>query len=488
MSMKLANLTLCYEGIQRVYRNAIVEHARACLRRAFPVDYVEKAKRPFAKEWESIKAAADERRLTGELQAPLTDDIDVLGVNHFFNLFDAYAEHLLPATAGTEDDRKKAKKAILGWVQNIKSLRDPLSHPGEADLPYEDAFVLLDCARRVLKQLAYDEPAERIATLTKELAGRSGAADDNTRVPLEDRLPPREAIVVRFVGRSGELAALQRWFSDPLSRRWAVVGAGGLGKSALAYAFAEEVRRTAPEPFQVVIWMSAKTRRFDDGEVVPIADPDFCDLDTALRRLLMLYGWHEEAALPLETKRAMGLQLLNEFPALVVVDDIDSLEGSSEDAIEFFTLAVPQTKSKVLLTSRRTILGLGHTSTQVPGLPGPDAEAFIRSRYELLGMDPKALNASTVKQIIEAAGASPLYMEDLVRLAAVMPLKQAIGEWKSRSGDEARRYALGRELEKLTTLASEVLAAACVSPRPHCIRRATGAHGAIQGFSLRRAR
>lgn len=460
---KIANLTLCYEGIQRVYRNAVIDHIRVNLTRAFPGDHSEKAKRPFQKEWDAIKSAAEERRRTGELGAPLVDDLDILGVNHFFNLFDAYADHLMPATAGSDEDRKKAKKAMLGWMQSIKALRDPLSHPAEADLSFEDSFVLLDCARRVLTQLGRAEAA-RLHELSGQLAGRTGDSEGgDQREPLEDRLPARESIVVRFVGRLSELSELQTWFEDPLSRRWAVVGAGGLGKSALAYAFAEEIRRTAPQPFQLVVWLSAKARRFEDGHVVGIEDPDFSDLDTALRRLLMLYGWHEEATSPTATKRARTLELLNEFPGLIVVDDIDSLEGLGEDAIEFFTIAVPQTKSKVLLTSRRTILGLGHTATHVAGLAPKDAELFIRSRYQLLNLSDKALDTTAIKQIIEVTGASPLYMEDLIRLVAVMPLKQALAEWKARSGEEARRYALGREFEKLSPTAQEVLAAACIS-------------------------
>jgi tetratricopeptide (TPR) repeat protein len=461
-TIKVANLTLCYEGIQRTYRNAVIDHVRVNLQRAFPTDYAEKAKRPFQKEWDSIKAAAEERRLTGELEAPLVDDIDILGVNHFFNLFDAYAEHLMPV-AGSDEDRKKAKKALLGWLQNIRALRDPLSHPAEADLSFEDSFVLLDCARRVLAQLGRAEAA-RVHELSGQLAGRTGGGDEgDDRRPLEDYLPARESIVVHFVGRSSELLELQQWFDDPLSRRWAVVGAGGLGKSALAYAFAEKIRKTAPQPFQLVIWLSAKARRFEDGHVVGIDDPDFSDLDTALRRLLILYGWHDEATAPTATKRTRALELLNEFPGLVVVDDIDSLEGPGEDAIEFFTIAVPQTKSKVLLTSRRTILGLGHTATHVAGLGAKDAEFFIRSRYQLLNLNDKGIDSTALKQIIEATGSSPLYMEDLIRLVAVMPLKQALAEWKSRSGEEARRYALGREFEKLSTTGQEALAAACIA-------------------------
>lgn len=459
---KLSNLALCYEGIQRIYRNTLVAHLRMQLKQAFPADYLEKARSPFQKEWEKIRAAAEERRLTGELDAALIDDIDVLGVNHFSNLFDLFSTVLLPNLLGTDEEKKKAKKALLGWMQSVKALRDPLSHPAEADLSFEDAFVLLDYARRVLTQLAYPEAAAALQTLSSRLSGRVIVDDQQ---PLEDRLPPRESIVVDFVGRSAELADLKKWFDDPLARRWVLVGEGGLGKSALAYAFAAEIRGSAPPPFQLVAWMSAKVRRFQDGSTVPVNDPDFSDLDSALTRLLMLYGWQDESRLPIDTKRAYAIELLNSFPALLVVDDIDSLEGAGEDAIEFFTIIAPQTKSKVLLTSRRTILGLGHSVTQVSGLPEGDAVQFIRSRYDLLGLDLRTLDKIAIKEIIEACGSSPLYMEDLVRLVAVMPLNRALSEWKSRSGDEARKYALGREIDKLSTAGREVLAAACAVTR-----------------------
>jgi hypothetical protein len=52
---------------------------------------------------------------------------------------------------------------------------------------------------------------------------------------------------------------------------------------------------------------------------------------------------------------------------LVVVDDIDSVEQDGEDVIEFFSLTVPQTKAKVLFTSRRVIWGMAKTTTGMPG-------------------------------------------------------------------------------------------------------------------------
>jgi hypothetical protein len=36
-------------------------------------------------------------------------------------------------------------------MQQVKALRDPLAHPAEGDVNYDDAFVLTDAARRTLE-------------------------------------------------------------------------------------------------------------------------------------------------------------------------------------------------------------------------------------------------------------------------------------------------------------------------------------------------
>src|SRR6266851_2606967 len=93
MPPKLSNLSICYEAIQRVYRNAVLNFVRDKLRGSFPNDFEEKIRAPFKKEWPEIAASANERRETGEISNKLIDDCDILGVNHFFNLFEAYYSH-----------------------------------------------------------------------------------------------------------------------------------------------------------------------------------------------------------------------------------------------------------------------------------------------------------------------------------------------------------------------------------------------------------
>jgi NB-ARC domain len=460
----VSNLTICYDGIQRTYRNAVVRHIRSCLMGSHPNTWRDELRKPFEKEWDKLTASATERRKTGEIACEILDEFDLLSVNHFFNIFDACYDNLCKSAPGTDDaQKKKEKQAILQWLKTIKNLRDPLSHPSEEDFPYEDSFILLDCARRVLSRLGLQQERDAVKALTSQLSGSPLSSRLDVEA-LEDRLPPRESIVTDFVGRAKELERLNEWFSDPVSKRWALAGEGGKGKSALAYKFATDVKFAAPKPFQIVLWLSAKRKQFREGQTTDIREPDFEDLGSALNRLLAYYGWTDEAAKPEEQKRQRVFDLLNAFPALIVVDDVDSLEGEDEDAVEFFADQVPnKTKSKVLFTSRRTLFGMGNSTTHVGGFSDSDAEKFVASRLRLMGLDGSAITSSHVKEIIKLTEGSPLYIEDLMRLLTVVSPREALNAWKEKAGDDARRYALGRELEQLTPQAKHVLLAACVS-------------------------
>ena len=57
--MELSNLTLCYEAVQRIYRNAIVTTLRAKMKPTFPDDYLDRLRKPFGQqEWKQIEENA----------------------------------------------------------------------------------------------------------------------------------------------------------------------------------------------------------------------------------------------------------------------------------------------------------------------------------------------------------------------------------------------------------------------------------------------
>ena len=454
------NNSRCYHGIQRIYRNAVVTYVRNRMTRAFGERASEKVREPFTTaEWDAVRSAAHAPRDSRQLDAAVQDDIDLLSVNHFFNIFE---KHWVALMRGSTDapESKTGKQAMLGWMREIKALRDPLSHPATAAFTRDDSFRLLDCARRVLSSLNCLSEASEIVDLIDEVLGST----DRNDTALDQRLPSEETVVVDFVGREQELSALRAWFDEPRSAIWALAGDGGKGKTAIAYTFAREIQRRAPTPFQIVLWLSAKRRRFLEGATTEIDSPDFHDLETALSQVLVQLGWAEDAALPIDNRKDKVVELLTEFPALVVVDDVDSLDAEGEDAITFFAQHVSRTPSKVLFTSRRTIFGLGSSTTHVSGFSRDDAIAFIHSRIKLMRLQDAAFTQAVLNGIVRLTDGSPLYIEDLLRLSiSAKSPSAALEMWKGQRGSEVRRYALERECELLTSAARDILLAGCVA-------------------------
>ncbi len=151
------NNIVCYEGIQRIFRNSIVNLLRETFTEKFPDDFAEQLKSPFSKEeWETIKFHASLSRTSGDLSSQIIDDFDLLSVNHFFNIFDKHYDIFFQKEIDKEKlekaEKNRRKNKLLNWFKTIKDLRDPLSHPAEEDFSREDSFMVLDCARRVLSR------------------------------------------------------------------------------------------------------------------------------------------------------------------------------------------------------------------------------------------------------------------------------------------------------------------------------------------------
>jgi hypothetical protein len=63
--------------------------------------------------------------------------------------------------------------------------------------------------------------------------------------------------------------------------------------------------------------------------------------------LLLAYVWTEDAGKSVDAKRLSVLGLLEQFPSLVVIDDLDSIETELEDDIhEFLNVHVPQLRAR----------------------------------------------------------------------------------------------------------------------------------------------
>ena len=456
--------SICFEGIYRVYRNAVVKHIRRVLEVKYPDDWQDKISAPFRKEWDYIRSSAVTRRNTGELDGTLTDDADLLGVNHFYNLFELYFDDLFPVTeALSGSDRQQSKQALLAWARTIKNLRDPvLGHPAEADVTDEDAYIMLDAARRILGYI--DVPvAETVAQLRDSIRrsdGNPGTDIFEKQRQLEaSTLPTREIVAPHFVGRRNELEELNSWLKDPYSRVWLLAGDGGKGKTAIAYQFAIETLQEPPDNLEIVIWLSAKAKRFVSGQAVDVDNPNFEDLESALDWVLRAYGAPNIEEIELKAKEEECRSYLSQLPALIILDDVDSLGGQHlESTMSYFLYRHAAPKSKVLLTSRRVPLGMEHTQVKGFELGSTDGIGFIKSRLKIYDLDSELFPNAVVNDILQACDGSPLFVQDLLRLCMVGEHpRAAIEKWKSVGGEAARRYALEKELEMLSESAKKVL-------------------------------
>jgi hypothetical protein len=231
-----------------------------------------------------------------------------------------------------------------------------------SDLPHQE----------ILKWLGCDAQAADLSELAAQLD-----SDEIEPVSLLRRLPSEDSIYLEFVGRNTLLKELTDCFSNPDNKRCLLAGDGGKGKSAAAYRFAQSVSSSAGR-FQLVVWLSAKKRRFREGAPSTVESPDFTTAEEAIDRLLTEYGaTKQDMEKHLAEKKHLLFEFLNDFPAFIIADDIDTVLDDNE-AVSLFTHEIPHTQSCVLVTSRRAIPGI--RDFVVPGFDAVEVEEFIKSR------------------------------------------------------------------------------------------------------------
>jgi tetratricopeptide (TPR) repeat protein len=455
----LGNNAVCYQGIQRTFRNAVVTFLRDRLTRLFPEDHTQRVKKTFGEDWEKAAQNARQSREILGTTTNVRDEYDLLGTNHFFGIFERFYDKIFTPEAGQPANLPKpVKPRFLGNLKAIKDGRDPLSHPVEEEISYEEARHLLYAAQETLRWLGCEAQAAELSALAAQLD--SGEAEP---VSLLRRLPSEDSIYLEFVGRNTLLKELTDCFSNPDNKRCLLAGDGGKGKSAAAYRFAQSMTSAAGR-FQLVVWLSAKKRRFREGAPTTVESPDFTTTGEAIDRLLTEYGaTKQDMEKTLAEKKRLLLEYLNEFPAFVIADDIDTVLEDNE-VVSLFTHEIPHTQSCVLVTSRRAIPGI--RDFVVSGFDPVEVEEFIKSRIRLYRLNPATFTPTVIKEIARATDSSPLYMDDLMRLTKIVDVHKAIKMWTEKGGDEARKYALEREIEKLSGDAKKILIAAAVTDDP----------------------
>lgn len=292
-----------------------------------------------------------------------------------------------------------------------------------------------------------------------------GAVDATVKSePLDNNLPDRAIVCSKFIGRGSDIGDLWLWLGDDFSRVRLIAGEGGLGKTSLAYRFAEEVSARCVKPFERVIWLTAKKRQFipSSDAYREAANVDFQDAESLCRRIVESLGGIESDFEGLDYKGLMQLALdyCSSSPCFIVIDDVDSLEQADQLRVLEFGMRAPS-GIKILLTTRVNFSYSPDNVLKLDGLSIEDYKEYLlvlRGRYNL-----PQIKDGKAEKLREITGGSPLFSDSLIRLERRgVSLDQAIAQWRGEKGLEVRKAALQREVDQLSKEARRVLLAISV--------------------------
>lgn len=277
-------------------------------------------------------------------------------------------------------------------------------------------------------------------------------------------LPDRNFICPEFVGREPILGELWKWFADEFSTTRVLAGDGGKGKTSIAYYFAQSICLDPPIALERVIWLTAKKNQFNalHNQWVPVPETNFGDFGSLLKAIaseLALLDEEIDGASEHLLKRQIR-DALRVLPAMVIIDDVDSLDIEGQRMVLELAMQLASSKSKFLLTTRMNMTFSAESCIPIPGLPEDEFKELISSLVTRMQLTD--IRSSSVSTMWQATGGSPLFAESVLRLVKLTGVKveSAISQWKGLSGDDVRRAALLREVERLTPEARRILLAA----------------------------
>ena len=437
-----------YDAI-KAFRDEVFDRIRARLRRSHGKGWADEARARVAKEnWEGNVRHAQALRKARIVSSALIDELDAQDVS----ILPKIVEHYYSTLVATSGRRQELFQALA----DIVNLRHGIAHPSFSSVSVDDvrraADRIITAATIILEPNS--ESLSRVREVVEDLVGY-----EPTNLPrLVKTLPPRHHILDDFIGRSRELETLYSWL-DSNAQIWVIEGDGGKGKTSLAYSFAESLE-IGSERLRRVIWLSAKKRQFKEGSLRPIS-PDFSDFESALKGVVEALGLGDLGAS--DELEQVVLDFLSIEPTLIILDDIDSLDKADEDTTFWFTnTLLRHTATKVLFTTRRALHGLGAYTTELTGFSPAETRAYLRQVSMRAYGDPEKLGSKGISDLVHrACEGSPLYLEDIVRLSLIVgkPVEQIVKDWKDRTGQAAREYALRREFDMLSNLSRQVLLA-----------------------------
>ena len=377
------------------------------------------------------------------------EPIDLLSYLDLGDLIGLLNRHKSTLKNATRSDLK----ALTATVNecHIHAIRNRVMHPVRP-LESEDFDSLISAARR----LSDDAPGLQWNALLQSIELLSDPLNvaDITIPPywsnesrISHNLPVAEFDETGFIGRREErrrLAKLLQSHHNVIT----VVGAGGIGKTALALRVCHDILDDTTASFDSIIWISLKTHRLTvDGvqEIVDAVDTT----DHLIDRISSSITNGDRGDHPSAWNLVLEHMKINRI--LLVIDNLETLGAD----IRELAIDVPP-GSKLLLTSR---VGLGELELRysIPEFSPMDASRLMRSLGAAHGYQTiKQLDNDLVNDFCKRLHRNPLLIKWFVQAVGRGAHPQDI--LSRHDFDEAIMFCLANVYERLSRSSKNIIA------------------------------
>ncbi|WP_322414511.1 RNA-binding domain-containing protein [Mesorhizobium huakuii] len=281
---------------------------------------------------------------------------------------------------------------------------------------------------------------------------------------LENNLPSRDPDLGELRGRDKEITSLWRWLSDQFSPVHILCGLGGLGKTSIAYTFAERVIFNSIPEFDRVVWLGAKAETYSGlkDKLIVSSRVDFDGIDKLLLEILGETGCPPQQ-IPDNPSRDQLMTLcsqhLSAYRYLLFIDNVDTLADEDQQlAFHLITQLSSMSRAKAIITARRNLGASVSIYTEIEGLKDGDFGLFVSDKARLLRI--REPTSHELLDLQAASGGSPLFTLSLMRLVSLGDsYKAAVRNWKGSDGEAVRAAAFRQEIARLKAHEGRVLLA-----------------------------